>query len=123
VSDTILGSTLIGSTLLRSNSQGQPSSSSPLQESRGETSSQGGSTTLHNPPQGLDTQPTHTMARTNPPLGLYMPYLASLNIPNLSKLTNEPILHEPTWTVMPTKLPSYIPKFEGKLIEDPPTIS
>jgi hypothetical protein len=35
---------------------------------------------------------------------------------------NEPILwlniHDVTWPNMPTKLPSYIPKFEGKPGED-----
>jgi hypothetical protein len=48
-----------------------------------------------------------------------MPYLASLNIPNLTKLMNDPILHDPTWPNMPTKLPSNIPKFEGKTGEHP----
>jgi hypothetical protein len=48
-----------------------------------------------------------------------MPYLASLNIPDLSKLTNDPILHDPTWSAMPTKLASDIPKFEGKEGKDP----
>jgi hypothetical protein len=118
VSATILGSALLGSTLLGSNSQGQPSTSSPLQGSGGKTSSQGGSTTPPNPPQGSGTQPSHTMAETNPPLPLHMPYLASLNIHDLSKLTNDPILHDPTWPAMPTKLPSNIPKFEGKDGED-----
>jgi hypothetical protein len=59
------------------------------------------------------------MVGTNPPTPLNMPYLASLNIPDLSKFTNEPILHDPTWLAMPTKLPSDIPKFEGKAREDP----
>jgi hypothetical protein len=59
------------------------------------------------------------MAGTNPPPPLQMPYLASLNIPNLSKLTNDPLLHDPTWPTMPTKLPSDIPKFEGKARDDP----
>jgi hypothetical protein len=48
-----------------------------------------------------------------------MPYLVSLTILDLSKLTNDPILHDPTWSNMPTKLPSNIPKFEGKSGEDP----
>jgi hypothetical protein len=116
---TILGSTLIGSNLLGSNSQGHRSTISPSKGGGGETSSQGISTTPPNPPQGLGTQHTHTMAGTNPPPPLHMPYLASLNIPYLSKLTNNPILHDPTWPAMPTKLPSYIPKFEGKSGEDP----
>jgi hypothetical protein len=59
------------------------------------------------------------MAGTNPPPPIHMPYLASLNIPDLSKLTNDPIFHDPTWPSMPTKLPIDILKFEGKLGEDP----
>jgi hypothetical protein len=58
------------------------------------------------------------MVGTNPPPTPPMPYLASLNIPDLTKLMNHPILHDPTWPNMPTKLPSDIPKFEGKLGED-----
>jgi hypothetical protein len=48
-----------------------------------------------------------------------MPYLASLDILDLTKITNNPILHDPTWPNMPTNLPSDIPKFEGKPGEDP----
>jgi hypothetical protein len=59
------------------------------------------------------------MAGTNPLPALQIPYLASLNIPDLRKLTNDPILHDPTWPAMPTKLPSDIPKFEGKAGDDP----
>jgi hypothetical protein len=47
-----------------------------------------------------------------------MPCLASLNIPYLTKMMKDHILHDPTWLNMPTKLPSDIPMFEGKLIED-----
>jgi hypothetical protein len=119
VSATVLGSTLLGSTLLGSTSQGQPSTHSPLHGSGGPTSSQGGSTNPPSPPQGSGTQNTHTMAGINPPPPPHMPYLASLNIPDLTKLTNDPILHNPTWPAMPTKLPSDIPKFEGKAGDDP----
>jgi hypothetical protein len=48
-----------------------------------------------------------------------MPYLASLNIPDLSKLIKDSILHDTTWLAMPTKLPLDIPKFEGKAGDDP----
>jgi hypothetical protein len=58
------------------------------------------------------------MAGTNPLPPPHMPYLASLNISDLTKLTNDPILHNPTWPAMPTKLPSNIPKFEGKSGDD-----
>jgi hypothetical protein len=47
-----------------------------------------------------------------------LPFLAMLNFPNLSKLMNEPVCHDPTWPPIPTKLPSDIPKFEGKNGED-----
>jgi hypothetical protein len=59
------------------------------------------------------------MAGANPQPTLLMPYLAFLNIPYLRKLTNDPILHDFTWPAMPTKLPSDIPKFEGKVGDDP----
>ena len=47
-----------------------------------------------------------------------LPFLATLNLPNLSRLTNDPISHDPTWLDVPTKLPSDIPKFKGKPGED-----
>ena len=43
----------------------------------------------------------------------------TLNLPNLSRLTNDPVAHDPAWPAIPTKLPSNIPKFEGKPSEDP----
>jgi hypothetical protein len=119
VSATILGLALLGSTFLGSTSQGQTSPHSPFHGSRGETSSQGGSTNPPSPPQGSGMQNTHTMAGTNPPPPPQMPYLGSFNIPDLTKLTNDPILHNPTWPAMPTKMPSDIPKFEGKSGDNP----
>jgi hypothetical protein len=118
VSDTILGLALLGSTFLGSNSQGHPSTSSPSQGGGGQNPSQGRSTTPPNLSQGLVLMHTHTMAGTNTPPNPPMTYLVSLNIPDLTKLTNDPILHDPTWTNMPTKLPSDIPKFKGKSGED-----
>ena len=32
---------------------------------------------------------------------------------------NDPVKHDTTWPPVSTKLPSYIPKFEGKVGEDP----
>jgi hypothetical protein len=119
VSATILGSTLLGSTLLGSTSQGYLFTRSPLHRSGRPTSSQGGSTNPPIPPQGSSSKQTHTMSGANPHPPLQMPYFSSLNIPDLSKLTNDPILHAPTWPAMPTKLPSDIPKFEGKAGDDP----
>jgi hypothetical protein len=48
-----------------------------------------------------------------------LPFLATLNLPDLSKLMNDPVHHDPSWPPIPTKLPSDIPKFEGKTGEDP----
>jgi hypothetical protein len=59
------------------------------------------------------------MAGANNPSPTQMPYLDSLSIPYLTKLTNDPILHDPTWSTMLTKLPLDIPKFEGKMRDDP----
>ena len=47
-----------------------------------------------------------------------LPFLATLNLPELSRLTNNLVAHDPVWPAVPTKLPSDIPKLEGKLGED-----
>jgi hypothetical protein len=47
-----------------------------------------------------------------------LPFLAMLHFPDLSRLLNDPICHNPRCLAMPTKLPSDIPKFEGKPNED-----
>jgi hypothetical protein len=48
-----------------------------------------------------------------------LPFLATLHFSDLSKLVNNSIFHDPSWPTVPTKLPSDIPKFEGKSGEDP----
>jgi len=48
-----------------------------------------------------------------------LPFLATLELLNVSKLTNDPILHNPYWPPVPTKIPSDCPKFDGKAGEDP----
>lgn len=60
------------------------------------------------------THQTHIIAATTPNFS----FVASLNLPYLMKLTNDPIYQHPKWSLMPIKLPSYIPKFEGKSGED-----
>ena len=45
-------------------------------------------------------------------------FLTMLNLLDLSILTNDPVAHDPAWSVIPAKLPLNIPKFEGKLGED-----
>jgi hypothetical protein len=47
-----------------------------------------------------------------------LPFLAMLHLPDLTRLLNDPICHDPRWPPMPTKLPSDIPKFEAKPNED-----
>ena len=51
----------------------------------------------------------------NPPL----PFLATLELPDVSKLTNDLIFHNPYWPPVPTKIPGDFPKFDGKTGEDP----
>ena len=42
-----------------------------------------------------------------------------LNLPDLLKLMNEPVRHVFSWPLVPTKLPSDILKFKGKVGDDP----
>ena len=46
-------------------------------------------------------------------------FLATLDLPNLSKLINDPIRHNPSWPPISVMLPSDIPKFDGKQGEGP----
>jgi hypothetical protein len=48
-----------------------------------------------------------------------LPFLATLHFPDLTRLLNDLICHDPHWPPMLTKLPSDIPKFEAKPNEDP----
>jgi hypothetical protein len=48
-----------------------------------------------------------------------LPFLETLHLPDLTRLLNDPICHDPHWPPMPTKFPSDIPKFEAKPNEDP----
>jgi hypothetical protein len=48
-----------------------------------------------------------------------LPFLATLDFPDLTRILNDPIRHSPQWPAIPTKLPSDIPKFDGKAGEDP----
>jgi hypothetical protein len=48
-----------------------------------------------------------------------LPFLAMLNLLDLSKLMNDLVHHDPSWPSIPTKIPSDIPKFEGRTGEDP----
>ena len=47
-----------------------------------------------------------------------LPFLVTLNLPNLSNPMNDPMWHNVSWPPIPIKLPLDIPKFEGKDGED-----
>ena len=53
------------------------------------------------------------------PFNPQLPFLATLELPDVSKLTNDPILHNPYWPLVLTNIPGDCPKFEGKSGEDP----
>ena len=53
------------------------------------------------------------------PVNRQLPFLATLDLPDLSWFTNDPIFHAPHWPPIPRKLPYDILKFNGKLEEDP----
>jgi hypothetical protein len=65
-------------------------------------------------PMGLPPQ-SHQYPHVNKQL----PFLATLDLPDLSRILNDPIHHSPQWSAIPTKLPYDIPKFDGKAGEDP----
>ena len=52
-------------------------------------------------------------------VGYNLLFMALLNLHELDRLTNDPIFHQSHWPPMPTKIPSNIPKFEGKEGEFP----
>ena len=47
-----------------------------------------------------------------------LPLLATLELPDLSKLANDPIHHYFAWPPVPLKIPTDIPKFDGEIGED-----
>ena len=70
----------------------------------------------HGPNDGNTTSGTATGTTPTAPL---LPYMTGLSLLDFNQLINDPIHHDPSWPAMPTKLPSYIPKFEGLVGEDP----
>jgi hypothetical protein len=48
-----------------------------------------------------------------------LPFLATLDFPDLSRILNDLIRHSLKWPIIPAKLPSNILKFDGKVGEDP----
>ena len=55
----------------------------------------------------------------NPFTPTKLPFLETLELPNLSKLKNDPIQHYFAWPLVPVKIPIDIPMFDGKTGEDP----
>jgi len=45
--------------------------------------------------------------------------MATLELPDLDRLMNDPIAYAPWWPAILHKLPSDIPKFNGNMGEDP----
>jgi hypothetical protein len=54
-----------------------------------------------------------------PHVNRQLPFLATLDLPDLSRILNDLIRHSPQWPAIPAKLPSDIPKFGDKAGEDP----
>jgi hypothetical protein len=65
-------------------------------------------------PTGLPPQ-----SHQYPHVNRQLPFLATLDLPDLSRILNDLIRHSPQWPAIPAKLPSDIPKFDGKPGEDP----
>ena len=68
------------------------------------------------PNAGTTTRGTTTGTTSASPM---LPFLAGLSLPDLDRLTNDPIHHDASWLAMLKKLPSDIPKFERLAGEDP----
>lgn len=64
----------------------------------------------------LQSGPAHRPQMT---FNTQLSFLATLKLLDVSRLTNDPILHSPYSPSVPSKIPSDCPKFEGKVKEDP----
>jgi hypothetical protein len=71
------------------------------------------------PWMGCDSPTTIFPGSLEPDAATLSPFSSILNLPNLSRLINDPVHHDMTWPPIPTKIPSDILKFEGKTGEDP----
>jgi hypothetical protein len=65
-------------------------------------------------PMGLPPQ-----SHQYPHVNRQLPFLATLDLPDLSRILNDPILHSPHWPVILSKLSFDIPKFDDRPREDP----
>jgi hypothetical protein len=80
----------------------------------------GGPTSYKHPPNPF-YGPTGVpmLHQYHPQINQQLPFLATLDLLDLSWLTNDPIFHSPVWLVIPAKLPSDILKFDIKYGEYP----
>ena len=68
----------------------------------------------------MGASPSNPQAGTfNTPVRPKLPFLATLNLIYFLKLMNDPMRHNSSWPPIPTRLPSDIPKFKGKVGDDP----
>jgi hypothetical protein len=88
-----------------------------------------------NPPQPNLTRPSNYFQMAYGPTGMptilppqiyqfpqvnrQFPFLSTLDLPDLSQILNDPILHSPFWLIIPAKLLLDIPNFEGQSQEYP----
>jgi hypothetical protein len=68
-------------------------------------------------PTGLPTR-LPPQSHQYPHVNRQLSFLATLDLPDLSRILSIPIRHSPQWPTIPAKLPSDIPKFDGKAGED-----
>jgi hypothetical protein len=75
----------------------------------------GGPTGYNYQPQPVyDPTGVPILHQYHPQVNRQLPFLATMDLLDLSQLTNDPILHFHFWPIIPAKLPSDIPKFDGK---------
>jgi hypothetical protein len=80
----------------------------------------GGPTSYNYPPNPVyGPTSVHMPHQYHLKINRQLPFLVTLDLPDLSQLTNDPIFHSLVWPVIPAKLPSDIPKFDEKSGEDP----
>ncbi len=65
--------------------------------------------------QAIPSYPGYALRSLNQQL----PFMATLELPDLNRITNNPIAYAPWWPATPHKLPPGIPKFNGNVGEDP----
>jgi hypothetical protein len=53
-----------------------------------------------------------------PQVNRQFPFLATLDLPDFSRILNDLILHSPYWLIILAKLSSDIPKFDSRVGED-----